>query len=691
MPEESTVQRETLFGHPVGLYTLFFAEMWERFSFYGMRALLVLYMIKGFLGYNDVHAMGVYGAYMALVYATGFLGGIFADRLLGQRRAVILGGLLMAAGHLMMTLKNEPAFYFALALLIVGNGFFKPNISTIVGKLYPQNSPLRDGGFTIFYMGVNLGATLSPLMCSYVAAVWGWEYGFGLATIGMLAGLAVFVAPLRVTQFIILSGGLLTATSMFFLQNSRYQLAVNIAAAAALVVAGVISIIALNRGGIPLAAGQPPDMAKLTRRLGPLRLDVMIYLGVLVSVPIFAFLVYQSSIARWILFTLAALCFVSLLVDALRRSAIERERLFVVLILIFFQFVFFAFFEQAGSSLNNFADRNIDRVAEIRRVTSADIGSEIRFRIPIQTDKTEIADLPLLSQEQLGMRNDNPEMRDRIDQAIRLVEATKEEGKRLYGDALAKYVERAVQSNTLNLTSLTALRDATLIEDVPVDLMSLKWTISPDNIGMGVGGDEVPAAIFQAANAGFILIFGVVFTMIWSYLGARGLDPSTPVKFSLGLFQLGLGFVAFWYGAQQADARGMVAISWLLFGYLLHTTGELCLSPVGLSMVTKLSPIQMVGTAMGAWFMATGLANNLAAEIAKLTGVASAGEGPQIIPSPTETVHIYGSVFGKIAIWSGIAALVCLILSPLLTKWMHAEAEGPAKDIAPRAVPLETI
>src|SRR6188508_934417 len=141
MSQESTVQRETLFGHPVGLYTLFFAEMWERFSYYGMRALLNLYMIKGFLGYSDDEAYGVYGAYTALVYATGFIGGMFADRLLGTRRSVVLGGLLMAAGHLMMTVRDVNAFYIALGLLITGNGFFKPNISTTVGTLYPPGSP----------------------------------------------------------------------------------------------------------------------------------------------------------------------------------------------------------------------------------------------------------------------------------------------------------------------------------------------------------------------------------------------------------------------------------------------------------------------------------------------------------------------------------------------------------------------
>src|SRR5688572_8831581 len=211
-------EQKELFGHPVGLYTLFFAEMWERFSYYGMRALLVLYMIKGFLQLNDGAAYAVYGAYTALVYATPFIGGMLADRLLGSRRAVVLGGVLMAAGHLLMTFEDHLAFYGALALLITGNGFFKPNISTIVGSLYPPGSPKRDGGFTLFYMGINLGAAMSPLLCGYIGETYGWHFGFGLASLGMMTGLAVFVAPVRVTQLLIAAGALAAFVALVVLR-----------------------------------------------------------------------------------------------------------------------------------------------------------------------------------------------------------------------------------------------------------------------------------------------------------------------------------------------------------------------------------------------------------------------------------------------------------------------------------------
>ena len=285
MPEESTVQRETLFGHPVGLYTLFFAEMWERFSYYGMRALLVLYMIKGFLGYSDDRAYGVYGAYTALVYAIGFIGGMFADRLLGQRRAAVLGGLLMAAGHLMMTLQNSVAFYMALGLLITGNGFFKPNISTIVGSLYPAGSPRRDGGFTIYYMGVNLGATLAPLVCGYVGERYGWHLWVWLGddrhagrTCRVCRSGAIDANP--DPDDVAVDGRLDAVPAGQCLPTARECFCGFV-----LAVAGVVAFVALGRGGLPENAGAPPDPALLLRKIGPFRIDVLDLSGRLIVRP----------------------------------------------------------------------------------------------------------------------------------------------------------------------------------------------------------------------------------------------------------------------------------------------------------------------------------------------------------------------------------------------------------------------
>jgi len=636
---EMQPQSETLFGHPTGLFTLFFAEMWERFSYYGMRALLVFYMIKGFLGYNDNDAYAIYGAYTALVYAAPFIGGMLADRLLGARRAVVIGGLLMAAGHLLMTVENDTAFFTALALLICGNGFFKPNISTIVGSLYPPGSVKKETGFTIFYMGINLGAAMSPVICGYVGETYGWHYGFGLATAGMLVGVAVFVAPTWLTQLLILVGALGTAIAMPFFQDSLLQLLVRLLLSVSLAAAGIIAVIALGRGGLPKKAGMPKDPEALRRKLGGfLRADLAVYVGIALSIPILALIVQRNSVAGWTLIATGAVAFAYILYEAFFRSnKIERERLFVALILMFFSMLFWAFFEQAGSSVNNFTDRNIDRVFEDGVVTLEDVGSAVDLRVPPRTDDAGLSELPLLTQEHLGFRRDD---------------------------------------EVFTLTHLAKLRDEAGADDATAEQKVVSWEMTEEHVGMGLGGPEIPASEFQAANPIFIVVFGLVFSALWTFLGTRGLEPSTPVKFSLGLMQLGLAFGAFWYGAQMADGRGMVSMYWLLLGYLLQTTGELCLSPVGLSMVTNLSPKRIVSTVMGAWFLATAFSNYLAGLIAMFTGVGHNGEGEQVIPPPIETVNLYGDVFGKIALTAIASGFVCLALSPLLTHWMHAEVDA---------------
>jgi proton-dependent oligopeptide transporter, POT family len=634
----------TLFGHPTGLYALFFAEMWERFSYYGMRALLVLYMVKGFAGYGDSDAYRVYGAYTALVYMTPFIGGMIADRLLGARRAVVLGGLLMAAGHLLMTWEAEFPFFMALALLIVGNGFFKPNISTIVGSLYPPGSPQRDGGFTIFYIGINLGAMLAPLLCGYVGETYGWHYGFGLATIGMLVGLAVFVVPSIVARVLILVTALTTAFTMMglHLQDHTALLTVNGIGALALVVSGIVSFVALGRAGLPQGAGAPPDPSLLRRPVfGGIPAEWMVYGGSLLVVPIGAGLVWSNRVVTLIpesvlkslsesgsaLGSLAATLlgeistptgltlFITGVValsyigwSAWQSTKVEAQRLAVVVVLMFFSMLFWAFFEQAGSSINLFTDRNVDRVFVERVVTNDMVGTTVDIE---------------LSQAQLGYHN----------------------GTELF-----------------TLDRLDAAREA--------KASLAPWEIDSEDVGMVIASNEVPASTFQAANPLFILMFGLLFSGLWVFLGKRGLEPNTPIKFGLGLLQLGLGFVALWYGATTADARGMVGVHWLLLGYLLHTTGELCLSPVGLSMVTKLSPARLVSTVMGAWFLATAFSSYLSSVIAVFTGVGEGGaEGA--IPAPIETVHLYGSVFGTIGIAAALSSLVIFALSPLLAKWMH--------------------
>ncbi|NRA94869.1 MAG: hypothetical protein HRU14_01525 [Planctomycetes bacterium] len=738
-----TSEQGELFGHPTGLFTLFFAEMWERFSYYGMRALLIFYMIKGFLGYGDGRAYEVYGAYTALVYMTPFIGGMLADRVLGKRLAVVIGGVLMAAGHLMMTQESEWPFFFALALLICGNGFFKPNISTIVGTLYRSGSGRRDDGFNIFYMGINLGAAMSPLLCGYVGETYGWHYGFGLATIGMMVGLAVFVMPTLLTQALIMGAAVASAISMVvFRPDNAWAIGINAFVALSLVAAAVIACTALYRGGLPKWAGARPETA-------PRGKDWMVYAGIAVSIPVFAMLVSgfspfrtaadpdQKSAAErtvervtfleefgvdpglvqkvaadplpvqrargdaWTFVDKAAIFeiktgvkkdtydrieslgpkketleaiesgsqdeetfedlervgvnksdtdevrdgggglrqILGILVSEISKPAglvltvlgllafgylfwatfglakTARERMLAALILIFFQMLFFAFFEQAGSSVNNFTDRNVDRVAQDSVVTDSMVGETIRLQP---------------TQEQLGYSR----------------------GEKLF-----------------TMTDLDQLRESLKPHDIDFEI---SWTISESDVGMGYTDrvDELPASIFQSINPTYIIIFALLFNLLWAFLRKKGLEPNAGVKFSFGLMQLGLGFGAFWMGAQGADGRGMVTLSWLLLGYLLQTTGELCLSPVGLSVMTKMAPKVLVSTLMGAWFLATAFSQYLAAIISQLTGVGEGG-GDASLPAPIDTVNVYGDVFGQIAIAALIAGGCCLLLSPLLKKWMH--------------------
>ncbi|TWU22423.1 Dipeptide permease D [Novipirellula galeiformis] len=653
--------QSTLFGHPTGLYTLFFAEMWERFSYYGMRALLILYMIKGFLKYGDEQAYTVYGAYTALVYMTPFFGGMLADRILGQRRAVILGAVLMSAGHLLMTYEAQWPFFVALSLLIVGNGFFKPNISTIVGTLYPKGSGKRDGGFTIFYMGINLGAAMSPLLCGYIGETYGWHYGFGLATFGMLAGLAVFVMPTRVTQGLIALGAIASAGGMLvFRPDNPWTTAVNVFVAIALLAAGTIACIALSRGGLSADKGRRPEGMDG-------RHDWKVYLGTLIAIPILTLLVsgfspltedgkslqlisnetiadftgdaqqdasapvkavrniaavFMKEISKpagLVLTVIGVIAFGYLILQTFQLDRIPRQRMIVALVLIFFQMLFFAFFEQAGSSVNLFTDRNVDRVVETEIVTDAMVGQTVSIEP---------------TQEQIGY----------------------------------EWKEGVIFS----LSDLDQLRAEHADSHFQID-----WTIRESNLGMGIASreSELPTSLFQSVNPIFILLLGLVFSTLWTQLRMRNLDPSSPVKFALGLTLLGIGFGAFWYGAVTANGRGMVTISWLLLGYMLQTMGELCLSPVGLSTMTKLSPRHLVSTVMGGWFLATAFSQYLAAIISQLTGVSEGGDTGNVIPLPTETVHVYGGVFGTIAITAILSGLACLILSPWLSRWMHEQDE----------------
>ncbi len=705
-PTFNLSEQKTLFGHPTGLYTLFFAEMWERFSYYGMRALLMFYMIKGFLGFGDKEANAVYGAYVALVYLTPFFGGMIADRWLGSRAAVVIGGILMALGHLLMTIEVEFWFFTALAFLIVGNGFFKPNISTIVGRLYPDGSPKRDSGFTLFYIGINLGAAMAPLLCGYVGEVFGWHYGFGLATAGMLIGIAVFVAPTRLTQIMILITALISAYMLFFdIKADGLAMSSNFFVAIVLIISAFCALMALNRGGLSKELGAPPIAEKYMTYLQ------RTLIGTLLIIPIIVLFVSGFSVIPGIdkgvtlvshsfienlngsssplirglatfveegsrpagLVLLAAFFggFGYLAMQALKMNAIERHRMYVVFVLTFFSLLFWAFFEQSGSSLNNFADRNVDRVSESRLVTDSDIGKTQKFRLVAPGSNELVKDLAPLSQEFLGQIND-ADISHLIKKAITHIEMSKPESKRMTQNKLTETINTVLNESRLTMSTLTYLREYAKSKDAQSEDTFIEWTFHQDNVGkLGLGGIETPASVYQSVNPIFIIIFGLIFTALWQLLAIKGLEPNTPVKFALGILQLGLGFYMLYIGAQSADSDGMVGVYWLILMYLLLTTGELCLSPVGLSMVTKMAPKHLVSTVMGAWFLATAMSGFIAAIIAQFAAV-NTGDS-NLIPVPSETVHIYGDVFKLVAYMALASGVLCLLLSPILKKWMHEE------------------
>ena len=471
MSKSATTQQ----GHPRGLMTLFFSEMWERFCYYGMRVLLTLYLVKSLMK-GDAEASLMYGAYTALIYAAPVLGGKMADKYLGYRYAIMLGAILMAIGEFLILGGNETFLLIGMGALIVGNGYFKANISTIVGKLYEDDDPRRDSGFTIFYIGINIGALLATTVVAYVGETYGFQYGFGLAGAGMLLGLLLFWSG-----------------------RDNYKNAAGLD---------------IKEAGMEYVGGF--KLGKETFTFRPLRVYQAISIGSLALIPLCYVLIlkntfefnigeegYTFPLMTVILLALFAYVASSLIKAGIKEGTVWRDRMIALVIFMFINIIFWACFEQAGTSLTLFADRNVDR--------------------------------------------------------------------EIFG-----------------------------------------WLM--------------PASMTQFFNPFFIVLFGSIFSVMWVKLDKIGKNPSIPMKFSLGILQLGLGFLVTIVGLQFADEAHMVPILTLVILYMLHTTGELFLSPIGLSMVTKLSPKNIAGTAMGGWFLSFAIANYAGGLIASLTGGHGGGE-----------------------------------------------------------------
>jgi POT family proton-dependent oligopeptide transporter len=562
-------------GHPKGLFILFFAEMWERFSYYGMRGLLIFFMTQHFL-FDDTFAQGQYGAYTSLVYLLPLIGGLLADQLLGTRKAIAFGAVLLVLGHLTMGVEGPPAkqiltfqgqeysfqvngrmeqrdariivdgqpyafgaspeggfeikglpegaslpavlpkgsyelsvkqsepiykdiFFLALALIIMGVGFLKANISTIVGQLYEQSDPRRDAGFTLYYYGINLGAFWASLLCGWLGTTIGWWAGFGAAGLGMLLGLIVF---------------------------------------------------GLGKPWLE-GKGEPPNPELLKRpALGPVNVEWAVYIAGIIGVGIVWLIVQRNEMVGQLLAVGSVLVMLYLVFYMFTRCTfVEAQRLILALILIAASTVFWTLFEQAGSSLNQFAERN---------------------------------------------------------------------------------------------TELTIL------------------------------GVTITAAQTQSFNAGFILILAPVFSFLWAALGRVNLDPNPALKFGLALVQAGLGFLVLVWGTQFADGNFKVPLMFLVLTYLLHTTGELFLSPVGLSQMTRLAPVAVGSTIMATWFLASSWAQYLGGFVAQMTATETvAGQ----VLDPQKALQTYVQVFGEIGMWGVGIGLGLIVLSPILRYLAHPETQ----------------
>ena len=562
------LNNKTILGHPRGLLILFLTEMWERFSYYGMRGLLIVYLTQHFL-FSDEKSSLIYGAYTALVYVMTIVGGSLADRYLGARKAVTFGAILLTLGHFGMSFEGEgskqlltygdsqyqikldgrggdarqqivaeqgvsyisftetsmqiaepqlvalPAtiardqfsisverdsfylniLYLSLALLIAGVGFLKANISTIVGSLYGFGDSRRDSGFTIFYMGINMGAFLASIFCGYLGIVHGWKYGFGLAGAGMLLGLVIFLS------------------CQSWLEGKA----------------------------------EPPSMEKLKEKvLFGLNVEWACYMVGFAIIALSMFLVMNEELVGGILGPIGLLMMLGLIGYAVTQLAgDERSRMLAAVYFVLAQIPFWALFEQAGSSLNLFTARLVDR-------------------------------------EMLG------------------------------------------------------------------------WS--------------VPGPVFQSLNAGFIFIFAPLMAWLWVWLAKRQLNPSTPVKFALGVAMAGLGFLVLVAGMKGSGAVGFTPVIFIFLIYWIHTMGELMVSPVGLSVVTKLAPARIVGMTMGAWFLYSGLSNFLAGIIARTTGAETiGGQMTNVAAAKAGYIEVYSQV-GYMAL--GISVLM-LLVSPAISKMMR--------------------
>lgn len=560
-------------SHPKGLYLLFFTEMWERFSYYGMRAIFILFMTKA-LFMDRAYASNIYGSYTGLVYLTPLLGGYISDRFWGNRRSILVGGLLMAIGQFLMFFSGSTitegaqsatavsTMWAGLTFLIIGNGFFKPNISTMVGQLYPKGDHRVDGAFTIFYMGINLGAFFSPLVCGGLGdtnSIHDFRWGFLAAGIGML--ISVFSFELLKNKHLVTSEG--------------------------------------EPIGMPKARMNFKMLAIIFGCTGLIFFLMNFQTIFKTDIDLIGYLIYAAIVVMPIvIFTDKSL------------TREESQRISVIFILAFFVIFFWGCFEQAGASLTLFADEQTQR--------------DVSIHIPGYI-------ILLLSM------------------------------------VLAYYLIKAFSWffdwKKIVQTILQVVIGLGLI------LLFIMGLI-PDFIK-----NEFPASWFQSINPLGIIVLAPLFTVMWNFLNKKKMEPTSPMKMAFGLLLVALGYVVIAFGVYGVDSQTKIAMWWLIALYILHTMGELSLSPIGLSMVSKLAPVRFASLLMGVWFLANAVANKFAGTLSALIppgageSAAEAGEKlPHFLGIEISNLFIFFCVF---IVLSGTAAVILFGMYKWLSKRMH--------------------
>ena len=695
--QNNDIFKSKVLGHPSGLFVLFFTEMWERFSYYGMRALLVLFLVSavGLGGWDwaPKNAMALYGTYTAMVYLTPILGGYLADRFLGYRKAVIIGAVVMTAGHASMAIETHDIFlYIGIALLIVGNGFFKPNMTSIISHMYKDTPEKKDGAFTIFYMGVNAGAFLGIMLCGYLGETLGWSYGFGLAGIFMFFGMLQFYFARNIFGNIGTKPNKTEDDAKPKLEFEGDRLNPFTAFDKVLIALSVII-------GLVWIINDPVSTIGGINILEIGGVDISSYF-ILVGVIIFLLL---------------------LTLRIIRYPRITRDRMVAIVLFALFTVIFWASFEQAGGSMTLFAKDFTGRVLKGGMATAFNVADIIITVVPIaiitwvlvklfkQTYKkyllsnvflgfsflliwvivfwkidrnlksnAYVVNYSIASVDKVNEKGEEETEKFLITEDVKIdggivseknklvtVGASVVKGDETYENVSIEQMNTTIiQPDKLNVGSAVTLIDVDKgMENFKVaEKLQLKSLKSDEKVIANVhrikGKEvEIPASWFGILNSLFIIMFAPIFSKWWE----SKYNPSGASKYGIGLILLGIGFAALAYGSMSIDktaTTASVSIIWLVIAYLFHTLGELCLSPVALSYISKLVPGRMIALMFGIWYVAVAIGNKTAGKM-----------GGMIEPIQEEKgLTFFFMIFTIVPIALGLLAIV---LNPLFKKLMH--------------------